>query len=229
MAFAKETRIPGYAAQSDAGSYKELSSILHNSSFAPLQNLLRGLLSRIDITAFRRQREVVVLLVGEKYLSFATHLIELKPDREIEMRPRLPDLRGTRVFGYGRGRAAGLPTGSFRVAKSYCCCLETGLPARNMSDELPDVLPNEENAGLHDAPTWRTDWHDDARQGIHSAKKERGESMSARSCYNSACDQFTICYWGLWAVKAESATILHPVRNAHCVKSAIVNHDTGFA
>jgi hypothetical protein len=52
-------------------------------------NLVRDLVSRIDIAAFCRQEgEVVVLLVDGKYLSFATHLIELKPDKESEIPPR---------------------------------------------------------------------------------------------------------------------------------------------
>jgi hypothetical protein len=38
------------------------------------------------------------------------------------------------------GKAAESPTGSFQVERSYCCCLETGLPARNMSGELPSAL-----------------------------------------------------------------------------------------
>jgi hypothetical protein len=55
-----------------------------------------------------------------------------------------------------------------------------------MRGALSGLSPKRRRAALHDAATLarqpgaRT-WRENARQGIHSGKKERGESLRARS------------------------------------------------
>jgi hypothetical protein len=88
------------------------------------------------------------------------------------------------------------------------------------------VFPHEEECRAarcadFGAPTWR----ENARQGIHSGKKERGDSLSALSCYNSACDQFMISCWGLWA---DGHPPVHSMRSVNCMRNLESSRATRF-